>query len=133
MFNIILACGSIGFTLALTALTMLLMRVAFLQKIDFVKRTMQLLGRYHKYIGGGALLFGTVHGSGMLYFFRDKLNQNFIWAGGAALLLFWTTVAMSFTMKRVAPEKKKRFLTLHKGFAVVLIAAVLIHIVLLPS
>lgn len=133
MSNIILAFGSIALTLAFTALTMLVIRMPIFQKNPIIKKTSQLLMRYHKYIGGGALLFATLHGTGMLYLFREKINQNFIWAGAGALALFWIAVGMAFTMKRIQPEKKMNFMKYHKIFAIIMVAVALLHISLLPN
>lgn len=133
MFNIVLAFGSIALTLAFAALTMLVIRMPIFQKNPIIKKISQLLMRYHKYIGGGALLFATLHGAGMLYLFREKINQNFIWAGAGALILFWIAVGMAFTMKRIQPEKKMTFMKYHKIFALIMIATALLHISLLPN
>lgn len=130
IYNLVLLCGRLAILLGIFAMGIFLLKLKFFQKFSLVKNCFPKLFKSHKYIGGTAIILATFHGVGMVYYNWGFLGERFIQAGILALAVFWLTGAAAFTMKRIAPEKKKLFFKLHKSLGISILFFVFLHIYL---
>ncbi len=83
-----------------------------------IKQIMQLLAKYHKYIGSSAVIIGFIHGYFLLGGIR--LHTGFISWGFLAFLMVTGLIGPKYY--------KKSWRKIHKGVAIIFAVTVFVHL-----